>query len=90
MQIWLIWISIFLLALVALLAVLLIRSRLASIKNRLALVERELDLARVREERENEKLNEIFGALASLKSTLEILLDRLHEKIDTLTSSRPR
>ncbi len=90
MQIWLIWMTICLLALAALTAVLLIRSRLASMKNRLALVERQLDLARVREERENEKLDEIFRALASLKSTLEILLDRVHEKLEILTTPKSR
>lgn len=77
-----------LLALGALIAVLLMRSRLANLKNRIALVERELDLARVREERENDKLDEIFRALASLQSTLEILLDRVHEKLDILTTSK--
>lgn len=88
MQIWFIWIAIFLLALAVFTAVLLFRSRLAGMKNRLATVERELDLARVREERENEKLSEIFTALASLQSTLEILLDRVHEKLDILTTSK--
>jgi hypothetical protein len=84
MELYLLWIPLFLSALSGLIALISSRIQLAANQRRLVFVEREVFLLRVREERREQKLQEVYGALPSLKKDIDGLLHGLQEKVDLL------
>lgn len=63
---------------------LLCRARMEQTYNRILVLEREMSLARVREETNEKQLNKIFEALTELRETTEDRLSHLREKLDGL------
>jgi len=84
MELYLLWIPLFLSALSGLIALISCRIQNAASQRRLAFLEREVFLLRVREERREQKLQEVCGAVPSLKQDIDGLLHGLREKIDLL------
>ena len=84
MELYLIWIPLVLSASSGLIALITSRMQLIAIQRRLVFVERELFLLRFREDRREQKLQDFYGALPSIKSDIDGLLHGLQEKVDLL------
>lgn len=89
MDFYLIWIPLFLSALSGLAALISCRIQLTSMQRRVVFLEREVFLVRVREERQEQKLQEVFGALTLLKKDTDGLLHGLGEKLDIILLNSP-
>ena len=63
---------------------LLCRARVEQTYNRILVLEREMSLARAREEANEKQLNKIFEVLTELRETTENRLGNLREKLDEL------
>jgi Tfp pilus assembly protein PilN len=60
------------------------KRRIDETRNRILVLEREIALARIREETNEKKLANIFEAVVELRETVESQLGQLHEKLDKL------
>lgn len=70
---------------VAVLATYLVcKRRIDETRNRILVLEREIALARIREETNEKKLAKIFEAVVELRETAQSQLGQLHEKLDKL------
>jgi len=69
---------------------LLCRARMEQTYNRILVLEREMSLARMREETNEQKLAKIFDAVTALRETTEDRLANLREKIDELIGGTSR
>jgi len=83
---WIIWATFLALGnAIALLAIYLIcHARLEQTRNRLSVLEREMVLARTREQANEKKLVKIFDAVIELRETTANQLSRLRARIDEL------
>ena len=84
MELYLIWIPLLLSALSGLIALVTCRIQLIAIQRRLAFVEREVFLLRFREDRRELKLQDVYGAVPSLKKDIDGLLHGVREQLDLL------
>lgn len=66
----------------ALVSFLWCRAQVRKIKTRVVLLEREISLARIREEKEEKKLREVFEALGSLQKTTDRLFGGLRKRVN--------
>ena len=60
------------------------RARIEQTRDRILVLEREIALARIREEANEKKLTKIFEAVVELRETAEDQLGQLREKLDKL------
>ncbi len=63
---------------------LLCRARVELAHNRILVLEREMAMARLREEAKEKKLNKIFEAVTALRETTDDHLSKLRERLDQL------
>ena len=60
------------------------KRRIDETRDRILILEREMALARMREETNEKKLAKIFEAVVELRETAQSQLGQLHEKLDKL------
>jgi hypothetical protein len=82
---WTLWATFLTLTGVAVLAIYLFcRARISTVQYRITVLEREMELARLREEASEQKLSQILEAVTALREFTGEQLDRLRHTVDQL------